>query len=64
MAFQLIPLPISILFILVLAVVSLLVLYKLKRKARIYSWLFKASLGAIVVLLVVLVYSLLTSSLL
>lgn len=61
MAFQLIPFHLSIIFVLVLAVVSLLVLYKLRRKAKIYSWLSKGSFGAIAVLLVVLVYSILTS---
>ncbi len=62
MAYQLIPLPLSILFVLVLAVVSLLVLYKLRKNAKIYSWLFKASLGVIVFLLVVLVYSIFASA--
>ena len=62
MAYELIPFPISILFILVFAVVWIVVLWKLRRKAKIYSILFKISLFATLALLLIFVYSILTKS--
>ena len=60
MAFQLIPFPISILFGLVFAVAWIVVLWKLRRNGKIYSILFKASLIAGLVLLVVILYMIIT----
>jgi len=60
MAFQLIPFPISVLFGLVFAVAWIVVLYKLRRNGKIYSILFKASLIAGLVLLVVILYTIIT----
>jgi len=53
MAFQLIPFPSSIIFILVFAVAWIVVLWKLRKRGKIYSILFMASLviGVVVVLL-------------
>jgi hypothetical protein len=56
MAFQLIPFPISIIFMLVFAVVWIVVLWKLRRKGKIYSFLFKTSTIAIVILFAVILY--------
>jgi Mn2+/Fe2+ NRAMP family transporter len=60
MAFELIPFPISIIFVLVFAVVWMIVLWKLRRTGKIYSFLFKASLMAGVVLFVVILYVIIT----
>ena len=60
MAFQLIPFPISVLFGLVFAVAWIVVLYKLRRNGKIYSILFKASLIAGLVLLIVILYTIIT----
>ncbi len=62
MAFELIPFPISILFVLVFGVVWMVVLWKLRRKARIYSILFKISLFAILALLIIFIYTILTKN--
>jgi hypothetical protein len=56
MAFQLIPFPISIIFVLVFAVVWIVVLWKLRRTGKIYSLLFKTSTITIVVLFAVILY--------
>jgi len=60
MAFELIPFPISILFVLVFAVVWMIVLFKMRRSGKIYSFLFKISLIFGVVLSVLLIYSIIT----
>ena len=59
MAFQLITLPISIIFVLVFAVASIAILYRMRRTARIYRFLFNATVIGIVALLVLFVYSIL-----
>jgi len=53
MAFQLIPFPSSIIFILIFAVAWIVVLWKLRKRGKIYSILFMTSLviGVVVVLL-------------
>jgi len=56
MAFQLIPYPISIIFALVFGVAWMAVLWKLRRKGKIYSILFKISIIAGVILIVTLLY--------
>ena len=60
MAFELIPFPISILFGLVFVVAWIVVLYKLRRQGKTYSILFKASLVAGLLLLVLILYTTLT----
>lgn len=60
MAFELIPFPISILFGLVFVVAWIVVLYKLRRQGKMYSILFKASLVAGLLLLVLILYTTLT----
>ena len=60
MAFQLIPFPISIIFVLVFAVAWIVVLWKLKRRGKIYSFLFKISVILGVVLSVLFIYSIIT----
>ena len=57
MALELIPLPISILFVIVLGLVCMAVLFKLRKSGKVYSVLFKVSLIIIVLLLVALLYS-------
>ena len=57
MALELIPMPISILFVVVLGLVCMTVLWKLRKRGRVYSLLFKASLIIIILLLVALLYS-------
>ena len=44
MAYELIPFPISIIFILIFAVVWIIALYKLRKNGKFYSILFKISL--------------------
>ncbi len=62
MAFELIPFPISILFVLVFAIVWIIVLWKLRRKAKIYSILFKISLFVALALILIFAYSILTKN--
>ena len=57
MAFELIPFPISILFVLVFGIVWMVVLWKLRRRGKIYSILFKLSLIAEVVFFIMLFYA-------
>jgi len=61
MAFELIPFPISIIFALVFAVVWMVVLWKLRKRAKVYAYLFKASAIGCLVLFAIFVYSVLTS---
>jgi hypothetical protein len=61
MVFQLIQLPISVIFIAIFALVCLLVLWKLRKNGRIYRvlfWLCLAGAGVILFLLLLLVLSL------
>ena len=44
MAYELIPFPISIIFIVVFGIVCILALYKLRKNGKFYSILFKLSL--------------------
>jgi len=44
MAFQLITLPISIIFVLVFAIASITVLYKMRKEAKIYRFLFDVTI--------------------
>jgi len=63
MAFELIPFPISILFIVVFGLVCIVVLWKLREKGEIYSILFKASLIIGILLFVALLYSIIAGML-
>jgi hypothetical protein len=63
MAFELIPFPISIIFVLVFGVVCLVVLWKLRKRGKFYSILFKLSFIAGVLLSVLLLYSVIASTL-
>ena len=56
MTFQLILYPISIIFALVFGVAWMAVLWKLRRKGKIYPILFKISIIAGVILIVALLY--------
>ena len=57
MAFQLIPFPISIIFILLFCFVFIAMLWKLREKGKMYSILFKASLVVGTLLFVALIFS-------
>ncbi len=61
MAFELIPFPISILFVLVFGLAMMVVLWKLRRTGKIYSFLFKASLVAGVILFVAILSTIITN---
>jgi len=56
MQFQLIPFPISIIFVLTFGFACMAVLWKLRKAGKIYSILFKLSVIAGVILLVVFLY--------
>lgn len=57
MAFQLITLPISIIFVLVFALASITVFYKMRKEAKIYRFLFNITIIGITILVVLFVYS-------
>ena len=61
MAFELIPLPISIIFVLVFGLVWIVVLWKLRKNGKIYSLLFKLSLIAGVLFSVLLLYQIIAN---
>ena len=56
MAFELIPFPLSILFVLVFGVVYFAVLWKLRKTGKIYSFLFRISVVVAVILIVAFLY--------
>lgn len=56
MELDLIPFPISIIFVIVFAVVWMIVLWKLRRTAKIYSILYRVSALAWAILLVLIFY--------
>jgi hypothetical protein len=57
MPYQLIPFPIAILFAIVFVAACLAVLWKLRKEGRIYAFLFKVSLAAIILFLAALLYT-------
>ena len=61
MAFQLITLPISIVFVLVFILASITVFYKMRREAKIYRFLFNITVIGIALLAVLFVYSIIMS---
>jgi hypothetical protein len=63
MAFELIPFPISIIFVLVFVFAWLIVLWKLGKTGKIYSILFKLSVIAGAILIVAFIYGIITNTL-
>ena len=61
MAFQLIPFPISIIFVLVFGIAWIVVLSKLRRTGKIYHFLFKISIFAGVILIIAFLYGIIVS---
>jgi hypothetical protein len=61
MAFQLIPFPISIIFVLVFGIAWIVVLWKLRRTGKIYYFLFKISIIAGVILIIAFLYGIIVS---
>lgn len=60
MAFELIPFPISTIFVLVFGVAVIAVLWKLRRRGKVYLLLSNISLIVGVIVLMLIVYSILT----
>ncbi len=56
MAFELIPFPISIIFVLVFVIAWVAILWKLRKTGKIYSILFKLSVIAGVILIIAFIY--------
>jgi hypothetical protein len=63
MAFELIPFPISIIFVLVFVFAWLAVLWKLRKTGKIYSILFKLSVIAGAILIVAFTYGIIANML-
>ena len=63
MAYELIPFPLSIIFVLILGIAYFVALWKLRRTARIYSILFKVSIIAGVILIIAFFYGIIASML-
>jgi len=57
MPYQLIPFPIAILFAMVFVAACLAVLWKLRKEGKIYYFLFKAGLIAIILFLIGILYT-------
>ena len=62
-SFELIPFPISILFVLVVGLDFIAVLWKLRKTGRIYSVLFRVSVIAGIILLALFLYEIITNML-
>jgi hypothetical protein len=63
MAFQLIPFPISILFVLVFGLACIAILWKLRRTGGIYSILFRASAILGIIMFVIFFYEIIVNML-
>ena len=63
MALELIPFPISMVFVVVFGLAWIVVLYKLRRRGRVYSMLFNASLIVGILLLFAILFSIIASML-
>jgi uncharacterized membrane protein len=63
MAYNLIPFPIAIIFAIIFVLACVVVLWKLRRRDKVYSFLFKASLIIGILLLAVFLYSIITGML-
>jgi hypothetical protein len=59
MAFELIPFPISIIFVIIFAIVFIAVLWKLRKRGKVYSILFRLSVIIGVLLLFAILFSIL-----
>ena len=62
-SFELIPFPISILFVLIVGLAFIAVLWKLRKTGRIYSVLFRVSVIAGIILLALFLYEIITNML-
>jgi hypothetical protein len=63
MAYELIPAPLSILFVLVFGIAYFVVLWKLRSTGKIYSVLFKISVIAGIILIVAFIYAVIVNML-
>jgi hypothetical protein len=63
MAYNLIPFPIAIIFAIVFVLACEVVLWKLRKRDKVYSFLFKATLIIGIFLLAVFLYSIITDML-
>jgi hypothetical protein len=63
MALELIPFPISMVFAVVFGLVWIVVLYKLRRRGRVYSMLFRTSLIIGILLLFAIIFSIIAGML-
>ncbi len=63
MAYNLIPFPIAIIFAVVFALVWVVLLWKLRKREKVYSFLFKATLIIGILLLAAFLYSIITGML-
>jgi hypothetical protein len=61
MAFQLIPFPISIIFALVFGIACIAVLWKLRKRGKIYSLLFNISAIGGIILLAIFLYEIIAN---
>jgi 4-hydroxybenzoate polyprenyltransferase len=61
MAFQLIPFPISIIFVLVFGMAWIVVLWKLRRTGKIYYIIFKVNIIVGVILIIAFLYEIMTN---
>jgi len=61
MAFQLIPFPISIIFVLVFGMAWIVVLWKLRRTGKIYYIIFKVSIIVGVILIIAFLYEIMAN---
>jgi hypothetical protein len=61
MAFELIPFPISIIFVLVFVIAWLAVLWKLRKTGKIYFILFKLSVIAGAILIIAFIYGIIAN---
>jgi len=62
-SFELIPFPISILFVLVVGLAFIAVLWKLRKTGKIYSALFRVSVIAGIIMLALFLYEIITNML-
>jgi hypothetical protein len=63
MAFELIPFPLSALFVLVAGLVFVAILWKLRKTGRIYSIIFKASAILGIIMIVLFLYEIVANML-
>ena len=61
MAFELIPFPLSVLFVLAAGLAFMAILWKLRKTGRIYSIIFKASAVVAVIIIVMFFYEIMAN---